>query len=324
MEIYDAIKNFSSQFLFEPIIENEDRLITATKFIVAGMGGSHLAADLMRTWNPATNIMIWHDYGAPQFAEEELRQHLVIISSYSGNTEETLDVYHSARERGIPVAAIAAGGTLLDNARRDRIPVVALPTDKIQPRIALGVSFKALLALVREPEALEKIRELATTLQSSGYEEEGRALAQRLRDKIPVIYTSARNASLGYSWKIKFNETSKIPAFCNTFPELNHNEMTGFDRSLSTSPLSEKMHLIMLKDRDDPPRIKRRMDMTAALLKERGLSTEDVELEGESVFYKIFSSLILADWASYYTAMNYRVEPGAVPLVEEFKKRIAS
>ncbi len=320
--MYEAIKNFSAQFLFEPKIENETELPAATHFVVAGMGGSHLAADLINIRIPELKLAVHHDYGLPLFDKDAYKENLFIASSYSGNTEETLDSYEKARAQEYAVAAISTGGKLLDYARRDRVPFIQLPDTGIQPRAALGFSTRALLKLFREDSALHETRSLGEHLKPEEFEEQGKALAERLRGKIPLIYTSRRNAPLGYAWKIKFNETAKIPAFCNNFPELSHNEMTGFDRAASTRDLSERMCVIMLKDARDGERVQKRMDITATMLRERGVSVEALTLKEGIGFYTIFSTLLIADWTSYYTALYYGVEPEEVPMVEELKKRI--
>jgi len=160
-------------------------------------------------------------------------------------------------------------------------------------------------------------------LDSSGIENSGRELAEKIKGKIPVIYSSSQNSAIAYNWKIKFNETGKIPAFYNVFPELNHNEMTGFDVKEPTKPLSEKFYFIFLKDEADHPKVIKRMDITKKLYGDRGLSAEMISLDGGNILEKMFSSLLLADWTAYYTAVQYGADPEQVPMVEEFKKLIA-
>jgi glucose/mannose-6-phosphate isomerase len=162
------------------------------------------------------------------------------------------------------------------------------------------------------------------TLDPTSLEESGKKLALKLKNYIPVIYASDRNLSLAYNWKIKLNETGKIPAFYNVFPELNHNEMTGFDVVDSTKNLSDKFYFIILKDTDDNPKILKRMDILERLYKDRDLKVEVINLaEKKESWYKIFSTLILADWVAYYSAQEYGLESEQVPMVEEFKKLIS-
>lgn len=322
--MYDAIKNFAKQFAFEPVVENAEKLRHADGFIVAGMGGSHLAGDLLRVWKPELDVVVHSDYGFPADLKPEWLSHMFFIaSSYSGNTEETLDSFQEALKRNVPVAAIAAGGKLLEMAKKHNIPFVQLPDTGIQPRSALGFSIKAMLKLMGEEQALHEIGMLATLLDPLSFEETGKELVNRLAGHVPLIYASSRNFPIAYNWKIKFNETAKIPAFCNVLPEANHNEMTGFDIVESTRALSEKFYVILLKDADDDRRVIARMEILAKLYQDRGLPVVEVPLQGDTVFLKIFSSLVLADWVAYYTARHYGAEPEQVPMVEEFKALIA-
>ena len=322
--MYEAIKNFSKQFEYKPKIGNKEKLLPLEKFIVIGMGGSHLAADLLKTWNPFLDVLIHRNYGLPYLSDAELKQRLIILSSYSGNTEETLDAYARAKEKRYPMAVIAVGGKLLEKARKDRVPYIQLPDTGIQPRSALGYSFKALLKLIGVEEEVEKeVSALANSLDPTVMEEEGKALARRLRGFVPVIYSSAENIAIAYNWKIKFNETGKVPAFCNYLPELNHNEMTGFDVVPATKKLSEKFYFLILKDTTDHPQIVKRAGALGNLYHDRGLHAEIINLDGARIFRKIFSSLLLADWTAYYLGKDYGVETEQVPMVEEFKKLIA-
>jgi glucose/mannose-6-phosphate isomerase len=325
----DAIKNFPKQFEFEPKIENEDKLQVPDggyfeRFAVLGMGGSHWSADLLKTWDPGLDIIIRSDYGVPEIADWEKTPRLYIISSYSGNTEEPLDGLEQARQRHLPLLAIATGNKLIERARHHQLPYIQIPNTGIQPRCALGFGVRAMMKAMRLNEGLRLTSELAGSLKPEKIESVGRSLANTLKNRIPVIYASSRNIAIVYNWKIKFNETGKIPAFCNVFPELNHNEMNGFDVKSNTRFLSENFHFIFLSDNKDDPRVKRRMEITRKLYEDRGLLIKTIDMEGDNPFQKIFSSLLLADWTAYYTAEGYGLESEQVPMVEEFKKIIAS
>lgn len=314
-----AIENFAEQFSYEPKIENAESLASFRKYIVIGMGGSHLAAGLLKAWNPYLDVIIHSDYGLSALLEEELQERLIILSSYSGNTEEVLDAFHIAEEKRLRVAVIATGGKLLELAKKGRAPYIEMPETGIQPRSALGLGVKAFLKLMGEEDALEEVGGLAETLNPKTFEKEGKDLAKKLKDKVPVVYASARNFSIAYTWKIKLNETGKIPAFCNAIPEMNHNEMTGFDINDSSKHLSERFAFIILKDKSDHPRIGKRMEISEKLYKERGFPVHTIELKGASTFEKIFSSIILADWTAFYTAETYGLEAEDIPMVRELK-----
>ncbi|MGC9599504.1 MAG: SIS domain-containing protein [Minisyncoccia bacterium] len=319
----DDIKNCAKQFAYEPKVENAAKLKRKfTKFVVVGMGGSHLAADIIRAWHPGLDIVSWSNYGLPPLHEKDLKERLVIASSYSGNTEEPIDAFNMTRAKHLPLAVIATRGKLIALAQKLKLPYVQVPDFHAQPRMSTGLMLMGTLALIGEKTWLWEARELATTLHPVREEYRGRELAKRLHGSVPVIYASLRNATVAYNWKIKFNETGKIPAFCNVVPELNHNEMTGFDAKERTAPLSRHFHFVFLKDGGDDRRITKRMSVLEKLYKDRGFKVEVVLLQGKNELHKIFTALNLADWTAYYTAKLYGVEPDEVPMVEEFKKLI--
>ncbi len=317
----EAIKNFSKQFSWEPKIENEDQLLKYSKFVVAGMGGSSLAGDLLKVAVPILDMLVHRDYGLPDLPDKDWDQTLVIASSYSGNTEETLDALDVALKNGVATAVIAAGGKLLEKAKNLGLPYIELQNTGVQPRMATGFSMKALLAILGMDEALKEISGLAD-LDSGLDEKAGAMLAKKLAGTVPVIYASRKNYPIAHNWKIKFNETGKTPAFDNYFSELNHNEMTGFDSVEASKKLSQNFHFIFLKDKEDHPRHQKRMEVTAKLYRDRGLEVEEVELSGRNVWERIFSSTLLADWTALSLAGIYGADPENVPLVEEFKKLI--
>ncbi len=318
-----AIKDFAKQFEYEPVIENEAALKRSEKVIINGMGGSHIAGDVIRDIDPSARISIHRTYGLPKWHQEELQKSLVIASSYSGNTEEVIAGYKQAREASLSLAAIAVGGKLIEQAQADGTPYIQMPNTGIQPRSALGFSYLGTLKLLGRDGLIVEAQSLASRLQPAKLESDGKHLAATLRGKVPVLYAGPRNFSVVWNWKIKFNETGKIPAFYNIFPELNHNEMTGFDVRDSVQALTDPFHFIMFTDAQDHPRVQKRMEITKKLYEDRGLSVTMLELTGDSHAEKIFTSLILADWTAYYTSQGYGLESEQVPMVEEFKELIA-
>jgi glucose/mannose-6-phosphate isomerase len=320
--ILDDLKIYAKQFEYAPIVENAAKLKRFKKFVVCGMGGSHLAADLLKAWHPELDIIIWSDYGVPRIHEKDLKERLTIISSYSGNTEETIDAFNVARAKHLPMAVLAAGGKLLRLADKFKIPYIAMPDFHSQPRMATGLSMRGMLALMGEHMMLAELTTLSGHLHPAREELRGKELAKRLHGSVPVIYTSARNAAIGYNWKIKLNETGKVPAFASVVPELNHNEMNGFDVKAKTLHLSRHFHFVFIKDGADDPRVIKRMSVLEKLYRDRGFSIDMILLQGKTEPQKMFNALILADWTAYHTAKLYGVDPEQVPMVEEFKKMI--
>jgi len=324
----DAIINFPNQFKWTPKIEG-GKIKKYKRFLVCGMGGSHLAAGLLQMIKPDLDIIIHRSYGLPNLTEDLWKKRLVIISSYSGNTEEVIDGLIEAQKRNLPTVIITKGGKLLELAKQNNLSFVQIPDTGIQPRSSLGFQFLGLLKILKLSEMQKEIKSLAKLLSPKNIEPLGKHLAGKLRGHVPVIYASTKNEALAYNWKIKFNETGKIPAFYNTVPELNHNEMTGFDRKPSSEELSKSFFFIFLKDTTDHPRITKRFEILQKLYEDRGLPVEAISINAsqaqigaESILYDIFYSLLIADWAAMFTAESYGLESEQVPMVEEFKDLI--
>lgn len=316
-----AIKNFPNQLRFEPVIENKEAITLTKNFVVCGMGGSHLAADLLKTWSPSLNLVIHHDYGLPTLADD-LNNYLIIISSYSGNTEEVIDSFNEAIAKKLQVVCISTGGKLLELAIEHKKPYIKIPDTGIEPRSALGFSIVALLKIMQEEQALLEIKKIAETIDMNKAEKEGKILAEKLKNFTPIIYSSTKNEPIAYNWKIRFNETGKIPSFYNTFPELNHNEMVGFDGGEKTKSLLKNFHFIFLKDKTDHPRVILRMNILKDILEKKGFPVEILELNGENIWETIFSSLLVADWTAYFIAQQYGLKAQETKIVNKFKSII--
>ena len=320
--IEEVIKNFSKQLEYQPEIENQAALKKRDRFVVVGMGGSNLAADIIRGWKPKLDVIVHRDYGLPAVEEHELEKRLIILSSYSGSTEETISAFDEAISRSLPLIIIAAGGKLLELARKSNAPYIQIPDIKAHPRFAIGLSIKATLKAMGEESILSDIAGGTSSLKAADYENVGENLAHSLEGRIPLIYSSGRNRGLAYFWKINFNETAKIPAFCNTFPELNHNEMAGFGK-LTTGgfgKFAEKFACVLLTDPDDEPLIQKRMDATAKIFEDLGLEVLRADVVGPSLWHKSFASILTSFWTSYFLAEHYGIDPEDVSIIEDFKK----
>lgn len=322
--IPETIRNFSQQLAFDPVIKNASKLRSVKSFVIAGMGGSHLAADLLKIWNPSAPIIIHSNYGLPNLSLKELEQSFVIVSSYSGNTEETIDTFKKARSRKLKVAAISTGGKLLKLAKKYGTPFIQLPDVKIQPRSAIGFSAVAMLKIIGAGKELAKLKKLAQSINPADIETDGKKLAEKMRGLTPIIYSSSVNFPIAYNWKIRFNETGKIPAFCNAIPEVNHNEILGFVLDKGAEIFSKRFGFIFLNDEADYQRNKLRMEILSELYEKSGLTVARADLKGKTVWGKIFNSLILADWTSYYAAKLHGFDPEEENLVDKFKEMLVN
>lgn len=319
-----AIKEFPLQFSFVPKVENRNKLKPFTKVIVCGMGGSHLPAGILKTANSSLDLFIHRDYGLPDLPAKYFKEALLIASSYSGNTEEVLDFASLAYEKNYNVAVIASGGKLISFAKAHTLPHVFIPSTGIQPRSAIGFSLLALVKLIGSEALLEELSALQSVLDPEKWRKSGKNISRAVSGKIPIIYSSRRNEQVAYNWKIKFNETGKIPAFFNVVPELNHNEMAGLERLPTTRDILKNFHFIFVLDESDHPQVQKRMTVLQEILKEQSRPVTSVFLEGQTRFERIFNSLLLADWSALYTARENKTEPEKVDFIENFKDKLKS
>ncbi len=314
----DDIYNFHKQLLFPFEIENKEKWGSYNSYLLAGMGGSHLQGEILLSIYKDAPLFIHSNYGIPKVGNDTG----VIVASYSGNTEEAIDSFKEAISSGLDIAVISKGGKLIELAKEHALPYIELPKGDTQPRMGVGYTFSALLKIM---EAKKEMGENADALEKRKEElmEKGKEISSLLKGKIPIVYSSERNGVLAKIWKINFNEGPKIPSFYNTIPELNHNEMTGFDVNPLTEKLSEKMMLLLLCDKEDHPRNQKRMDVLKDVLEKRNFLVKKIEIDGEKRAERIFSSVLLSAWTACYLSEMYNNDPNVVPMVEEFKKMIA-
>ena len=337
--MFESIKKVKEQFGWVPEISGSVIRPGFRRVIVCGMGGSNIASGFLEMLRPDLEIVAHRSYGLPVQAclpENASKDDLIIISSYSGNTEEALDSFEKALAGGFQMIAISTGGELLRRAKEGAISFIEIPllrqgfggqaASNLQPRMALGYSLLAMLKAVGDEENLKNAQEFGKNFNPDGFEKEGMALAEKLQNKIPVIYSSWDNKAIAYAWKIKLNETAKIPAFFNVFPEINHNEMMGFLASgaapESVGGRAMNPYFIFLEDPEDHPGIQKRMKITQKMFEDQNHWCHPCVLVDSHRIARIFNSLALADWTAYYLAKNYGVDPEQVLLVEEFKKRM--
>lgn len=327
--MHDVILDFPNQF--RAGIESAKHIFLDSQFkilnsvLIAGMGGSALPGELLKLFSVhlrwGLRVNIHRNYGLPNYAESRI---LTLCISYSGNTEEAISAYREAKKADLPLIAITTGGELARLAKKDRVPVALIPDTGIQPRAATGNLFAATLKVLSNARILppqdKELLTLEKTLRPKSLENRGIALAKKIKGKIPLIYTSQNYKALAYMWKIKFNETSKSHAFSNYFPELNHNEMVGYHWNHGSGMKDQEFYPIILKFPDDHARIKKRMQLLEDIIQKRGYSVGTIDIKGESLYNRVFNAITLADWASYYLALEYGVDPTPVGIVEEFKK----
>jgi len=297
---------------------------------ISGMGGSALPGNVLRVFtnnvlqnSEKKRLPIFHcqSYTLPPEAYENS---LNFICSYSGNTEETISAFQEALKNNLSCVGISNGGKVEKMCKENRVPHIKVPYpyENFQPRMATGyfvfAIFQILINLKLIDDVSDDILATANNLKERivEMENEGKQLAKKLVGKTPIIYTTTKFKSLAMIWKIKINENAKIPAFWNYFPELNHNEMVGF-----TNPQA-KFFFVLLRDKKAHSQILKRFKITKELMKKKGMKVEIIDMQGDNILEKMFSTLYLGDWVSYYLAFEYGQDPTPVDMVEEFKKLI--
>ncbi len=321
--IYQTIRQFPQQFLkgWEAGDQCDFSSLHGKNFrkvFYAGMGGSSLPADLLNDFlQGELRLQIVRDYRLPK---DTTGQDLILFASYSGNTEETLTALEHALDLNCPVVVLSHGGKIKKTATERLLPFISIP-DCIQPRLATGYFFSGTLAVLHRLGLVgskkNQLEELSSFLvhRQDRYEEIGKGLASKLKNKIPIIYGPPDLYGACRNWKIKFNENSKVPSFFNVFPELNHNEMVGFTQAIMNPAF------IYLKNQSMDQRITQRMEVMKNLLKEK-FSFHEINLSGKNLLQEMFEALAIGDYASYHLALNYGIDPVPVKMIEEFKEEL--
>ncbi|HYF29112.1 MAG TPA: SIS domain-containing protein [Candidatus Paceibacterota bacterium] len=314
----EQLLSLPEQFSWEPAYDGP----AGERFLVCGMGGSHLAASLLLVHDPALPIRIHRDYGLPAIPDAERAGTLVIVSSYSGNTEEELDAAEAALEAGFPTVAITTGGRLAEFAVERGLPLIRLPDSDVEPRMAIGHALLALAAVIGGQDLVEEVRAIGSSLDPEAQQEMGSEVGSALTERIPLIYATTEHEIVARMWKIFLNETAKVPAFSYSVPEFCHNELSGFDTAPATEILSERMLPMFLTSDADHPRNTLRMEIARDLLNERGIDTIAVPLEGETALGRALSGIATGVWAALALAAAYDVPDAKTPLIAEFKERM--
>ncbi len=291
--------------------------------LICGMGGSGIGADLAaatigdRAHNP---VYTRRGYDLPAWVGEETA---VLLSSHSGNTEETLSCYEAAGKVGAKRIAVTTGGKLAESARADGVPVIGIPSGML-PRAAVGYGAVCSLEVAAICGAAPSLRsevEAAAALERTLSGDWGpdapddslaKSLARALHGSIPVIYGAGMTAAVARRWKSQVNENAKRHAFFAELPEADHNEICAW---ASGAPLS----VVFLDDDTLHPRLRRRIELTAEIAREGAKAVEVVQAVGDTAFERVMSLVFLGDLVSVYLAALDGTDPTPIEVLERFK-----
>jgi glucose/mannose-6-phosphate isomerase len=299
--------------------------------IVAGMGGSGLAAQYIKSW-PALAVPyeVVRDYKLPDYAG---RSTLFIASSYSGNTEETVEALADAEQKKCHIVVIAAGGKLADVAKKKGYPYLQIPSG-LQPRMAAFYNLAALVQVLTglqlaPDDNAQELRKTANWLgqQVSAWRADtktdqnlAKQVALELIGNSPVIYSSSMFYPVAYKWKINMNENAKNVAWCGTYPEFNHNEFLGW----TSHPIDKPYKVVDLRSSLDHPQISKRFEISDRLLSGKRPAAYTVQLQGETLLQQLLWGTVLGDFVSIYVAILNGLNPTPVEIIERLKKELVA
>jgi len=302
--------------------------------VCTGMGGSAIGADIIRSYitdEARIPLSVNRNYTLPNFVGSSS---LVIASSYSGNTEETISAYKDASAKGASIIVITSGGQLQEMAGRDGNPVVIIPKG-FAPRCALGYSSLTLLILLSKigivKDKSRDIDEAIGVLEWLKDEKVGHAVSRKknpakyiadsLHLKFPVIYASQGHLdSVVTRWRGELSENAKVLSSGHLFPEMNHNEIVGWENPKS---LLEDFVAVMLRDAGDHPRNSRRIDVTEKILEKNKFKVLEVCSFGKGLLARIFSLIYIGDFTSFYLSILNGIDPTPVDRIDYLKKELA-
>ncbi|MHA1268751.1 MAG: bifunctional phosphoglucose/phosphomannose isomerase [Candidatus Helarchaeota archaeon] len=314
------------------IIESHENQKFPNMCVVCGMGGSAISGDILHDYlemRVKFPIITIRNYNLPSYVNKDS---LVFIISYSGNTEETLSALKDALDRGALIIGISSGGKLKEFCKKLQIPFIPVPAS-LAPRAALGYLFTSILITLQELGLIEPIDDemsemievlkllrdeisIRTPLENNI----AKQIALKCVNNIPVIYINNSYLSVAERFKTQINENSKIPCKIDIFPELNHNEIVGWECPIE---ISKKFICLLLRTNDENESIKTRIELTkSVILKEKLVDVIEIFARGESKLSQIFSLILIGDYISLYLAILNKKDPSPTESIAQLKAEL--
>ena len=319
--MFNEIKNFPIQ-VSDAINDTKDLSLNLDKIhriVIMGMGGSAIAGSIMKDISPHLEIIVERNYFPNAIIDEHT---LLIISSYSGNTEETLSYYRHASSFTKNIFGITSGGELLESLKKDNHDFHILPKG-YPPRSILGYTLAVLVKLLDEDELLELLNIELLQEYSDKFSLESSeifALAKKTHSTFPVIITEEDLSSIGYRLKSQLNENSKMLSYNVTLPEMNHNDIVGWENKL----IDKSSFSLIWIDITWPQNVKR-MNITNEILKHKTSSNHHIQIPSKlkNDLTGLFYLLNYLDWFSYWCGHLNNVDIDAVESIDILKKELS-
>ncbi len=308
----------------------------AKNLVIAGMGGSALSGRIIRSLDQYilnVPLEVVTNYRLPNYVS---KNSLVILNSYSGDTEETLSAAHDALARGAKIFIIATGGKLLDLAKKEQLDYYHIHpkfNPSHQPRLGLGYSIISVFAVlarcgflnfsVKDVESIKSLlRGLTTSFrrETSLESNPAKIVAEKIRDRATIILSANQFNGTAHAIKNMLNENSKSFAALFDFPELCHHFLEGLSYP---KDLKNQVHFLLINSDQYPQAIQDRLQITKQILVKHGYSNTVIKPEANDPTLQAFELLYFGAFLSFYLAMLYRLDPGPIPSVDYLKKEIA-
>lgn len=301
---------------------------TFSEVLYAGMGGSGIAGDYASVvaLPTGTRVAVHKGYGPIPTWAIRVRP-LLIAASYSGNTEETLDMVTSGWESGLPVATVTTGGKLAERTAQHKWATITVPVG-LQPRAAAGYMIGAVVRLLEGSKAVDDHRlafleaaDLADAMTAEGSDAWRQAdeIAEALAGRIPIIYGGGPVSSVvAQRWKTQINENAKVPAWHSHLPELDHNEIVGWETMPEMT--GESLGVVVLTDETDHDRVRQRIAHTRELTRDAVPWVAEVTSSGSSRLARLISLTVVGDLVSWMLAGRLGVDPTPVATIEKLKR----
>jgi len=321
------VENFGSQLKEALEIGEKAELTKAKKpisnVLITGMGGSGIGGTIVSelvAQKSRMPVSVSKSYFLPEYVDENT---LVIVSSYSGNTEETIQSLESALEKGAKIVCITSGGKILDLARGQRIDHIIIPGG-MPPRACVGYSMIQIFYILHYFEIINsdfKVDfEQAILLLENEHEfikKEAERIAGVLLNKIVVIYTPARSEGVAVRLRQELNENAKMLCWHNTIPEMNHNEILGWSQK------AEELAVVFLRNDSDYSRVAKRIDLTKEVVLKYANKTIEINSKGNSLIEKAIYHINIGDWISVFLAEMKKVDPDEIKTIDYLKSSLA-
>lgn len=316
-QIYEALKIGQSFAFNRPDVKWEN-------VVVSGLGGSGIGGTIIHDYSSSSlpvPFIVNKNYDLPTFVNQHS---LVIISSYSGNTEETVSAFNQALQKNAFVVCITSGGKIAEMASANQTPCFHLPSG-LPPRACLGYSLPQVLfalyyAGLINNHFIGELSQAADTLvkNEESIQATAKNLSNKIFGKIPVIYASGHLEGVSIRWRQQLNENSKVVGWAGVVPEMNHNELVGWKSK------EEKLGVIFLHAASDPSKVKIRMEISKEIIQKCTASVFDICAYGETYFEQAFSLIHIGDWFSWYLSELRQEDAMEVKVIDFLKGELAS